>query len=142
MSVLPGSEYPIPVGLTVRPRLDTLFGARASHRAIPFVCNAGTQVEHIEIAFAEGLPLPLLPDDVQVHTKWFKYRADYRLENRTLKITREFISTVTSQVCPAAVEAEIVSPMKVIDDDLARKLKFGTALAARDRPQDAARAVP
>ena len=87
-------------------------GTRNAARKLPFICLAGTQVEEIELAFADGLPLPQKIDGRRVDTKSFAYSTEYRLENRTLKVRREFVSRVPGQVCAADLEAEIAQPMR------------------------------
>jgi hypothetical protein len=44
-------------------------------RQLPFTCFAGTQVEEIDITFADGLTLPLTIDGRRIETKSFVYTA-------------------------------------------------------------------
>jgi hypothetical protein len=89
-----------------------VFGQLLPARKQPFVCLAGKQVEEIELTFAEGLPLPQKIDDRRIETTSFVYTADYRLEDRRLKVRREFVSRVPGQVCAAEVETEIAKPLR------------------------------
>jgi hypothetical protein len=63
-------------------------------RRQPFVCLAGRQVEEIELAFAEGVPLPQKIDGRRIENRNFVYTSDYQLEGRALKVRREFVSRV------------------------------------------------
>jgi hypothetical protein len=113
VNVKPSADLAVPAGLTVLSGPgDFLFGTRVPGRRLPFTCFAATQIEEIEIAFAEGVPLPRTFDSRRIETKSFVYDAGYRLEGRTLKIRREFVSRTPGQVCAPEVEAEIAGPMR------------------------------
>src|SRR5262249_3715470 len=80
------ARYFVPSGLGIQARPgDHLLGTRIPARKLPFICLAGTQVEEIDVTFADGLPLPQKIDGRRIETKSFTYTADYRLEGRTLK---------------------------------------------------------
>jgi hypothetical protein len=113
VSVKPAANFAVPPGLGVLARPgDYLLGTtRVPGRRAPFTCFAGTQVEEIDLAFADGVPLPVNIDGRRIETKSFVYTAGYRLEGRTLKIRREFVSRVPGQVCAPDVEAEIAAPL-------------------------------
>jgi hypothetical protein len=115
----PGGRTVIPYGmpLTARPG-NFLLGARFSGRRSPFVCYAGTQIEDIDAKFAPGLPLPVPLRPTSIDNPYFSYRSTYRLEDRALKIHREFISRVAAQVCPAEVEAQIAADMETVRIDV------------------------
>jgi transglutaminase-like putative cysteine protease len=102
---------PTGLGILVRPG-DFVLATRIPGRKLPFICLAATQVEEIELAFAEGLPLPQKIDDRRVDSKSFSYHSEYKLEDRTLKVRREFVSHVSGQVCPPELEAEVGQPMR------------------------------
>ena len=76
--------------------------------------------------------------DRTIENRWFTYASTYRIEDRTLKIRREFVSRVPRQVCGPEVEAEIVRPMKVVAADVAARMRFAavTSSTVPDQPVD------
>lgn len=130
LDTAPPAAPPIPVGLglLVRPGLFLLAG-RAAERRHPFSCFAGRQEEVVEIAFAEGLPLPRRIEDHRVETLSFTYSLTTRLEDRVLTVRREFVSRVPRQVCPPELAAELTAPMDRIRADDTLRLNFVTAPA-------------
>jgi transglutaminase-like putative cysteine protease len=124
----PGGNVAIPVGpgLQGRPGGELLLGPVLPGRKQPFTCFAGTQVEEIELTFADGLPLPKAIDGRRIETRSFVYSADYRLEDRILKVRREFVSRVPGQVCAPDVAADIAQPLR----DVAASNKTQMAFAA------------
>ncbi len=108
---------------------------------MPFVCSAGRQIEDIEVSFADGLPLPQAPKGIKIDKPHFIYTSDYLIENRTLKIRREFESRVAGQVCAPEAEAAISDSLKAIQADVAIGMTIPKAEAsvepskrAADRP--------
>jgi hypothetical protein len=119
----PGPQV-IPVGLATRGRPGSfLFGARHPDRTSPFVCFAGRQVEEIDIEFADGLPLPVVAKDRTIKTGVFTYTSDAKLEGRTLRIRREFVSRVAGQVCAAELEAELAPALKTVSTNVQSRLQ-------------------
>ena len=115
----PGERVAIPFGLpqVLRPG-NFLLGTRLYGRKSAFVCYAGTQIEDIDARFAPGLALPVLPRPTNIDNPSFTYHSIFRLEDRTLKIHREFVSRVAGQSCPAAVEAQIADDMNTVRIDV------------------------
>ena len=134
----PGMSVTVPRGTDVfspgRPG-ELLFGARLQGRTMPFMCSAGRQIEDIEVSFADGLPLPLPPKGIKIERPLLAYTSDYRVENRTLKIHREFESRVSGEVCDPQVEAAIADPLRAVQADLATVMSFPTATAKIDLPK-------
>jgi hypothetical protein len=125
MTIKPSMNFAIPVGLGIQARPgDYVLGPLLPGRKLPFTCLAATQVEEIELIFAEGVPLPQKIDDRRIETKSFVYTAEYRLENRSLKVRREFVSRVLGQVCAAEVEAEIAQPLRDVFASNATRMAF------------------
>jgi hypothetical protein len=93
-----GGRATIPYGmpLMVRPG-NFLLGRRLSGRKSAFVCYAGRQIEDIDVTFdqAFAMPIPLIPRTIDNPT--FSYHSTFKVENRTLKIHREFVSRVARQ---------------------------------------------
>jgi hypothetical protein len=104
--------------------IEGYFGARYENRQFPFFCSAGRNTQQIEITFDEGLPLPKPLKGLSIKTAVFSSNSTYRLENRTLKVTREFVSFVPSQICPPALEAVIAEPLKAVTKDLETEITF------------------
>jgi tetratricopeptide (TPR) repeat protein len=147
-----GRDIPFPIGLMTRVRPGNyLLGPRVDGRQHPFVCLAGRQIEEIELTFAAGLALPAVPRGGTIQNSRFSYEAQYRLEGRTLKVRREFVSKVAGQVCAPEVEAEAVGVLKAVWADLNTKIRMpaaagapiasnersaasGTAVASNERP--------
>jgi transglutaminase-like putative cysteine protease len=117
VSIKPSADLAIPFGLGVLSRPgESALGSPLPVRKTPFVCIATTQVEEIELTFAEGLPLPEKIEGRRIETKSFVYTADYKLDGRTLKVRREFVSRVPGQVCTPEVAAEIAQPLRDVSD--------------------------
>jgi transglutaminase-like putative cysteine protease len=121
----PAANYAIPTGLSVKVRPGGfLLNARLPGRKLPFVCYAGRQIEEIDLTFAEGLPLPKTLNSRKIENHVFTYTADSRIEDRTLKIRREFVSHVPSQVCGPEVEALIAGPMQDVTANVQARMSF------------------
>src|SRR5262249_27861377 len=143
MAVAAGGSSVIPYGLSMKGRPSgALLGDRYDGRQLPFVCYAGRQVEEIELSFADGLPLPQTIPNRTIDKRWFSYTAEYRLEDRTLKIRREFVSHVPSQVCSPEVEAQISRPLKEVRADIATRLHFGPGVETVHGDQSGTRQAP
>jgi hypothetical protein len=142
LATAPPAAPPIPAGLAllVRPGLFLLAG-RAAERRHPFSCFAGRQEEVVEIAFAEGLPVPRRIADHRVETMSFAYSLTSRLEDRVLTVRREFVSRVPRQVCPPELAAELTAPMDRIRADDNLRLSF-VAAPARSAAAPPAPAAP
>jgi len=107
------------------------FGARLADRKTNFPCFAAKQVEKIEIEFAEGLPLPKPFTEVNIGNRHFAYTSISHIEGRTLKIRREFVSTVVSQQCTPEIEADIGEPLQRVVRNLKARMKFANERADR-----------
>jgi transglutaminase-like putative cysteine protease len=131
MTFKPNANVAIPVGpgLEGRPG-DYLLGAVLPGRRQPFSCYAGTQIEEIDVTFAEGLPLPKKIDDRRIETASFVYTAGYRLDGRTFKIRREFVSRVPGQVCAPEIAAGIAQPLRDVAASNGTKMTFAAVTAA------------
>jgi hypothetical protein len=115
----PGGIASIPVGmpLTLRPG-NFLLGTRLSGRKSAFVCFAGTQTEDIEATFDPALPLPSPLPPSSIDNPIFSYRSTFKVEDRTLKIHREFVSRVPKQLCPPETEAQITTDLVRVRTDV------------------------
>ena len=121
----PTATYAIPTGLSVKVRPGGfLLNARLPGRKLPFMCYAGRQIEEIELTFAEGLPLPRALNPRKIETRVFTYTSDSRIEDRTLKIRREFAAHVPGQVCGPEVEALITAPMQDVMANVQARMSF------------------
>jgi len=141
-----GRDVPVPVGLMTRVRPGMyLFGPRLEGRKHPFVCLAGRQIEEIDLTFTAGLALPSVPQGRTIESSRFSYVAQYRLEGRTLKVRREFLSKVAGQVCAPDVEAEVARALNGVVADLNTKIRIpaasGTPVAGNNRPSASGAAV-
>jgi hypothetical protein len=118
----------IPVGMPflVRPG-NHLFGARLSGRQSAFACLAGSQSEDIDAIFDPALPMPSPLAAVSIDNTFFTYRSTYRIEDRTLKIHREFVSRVWRQVCLPETEAQITADLNKVRADVYSGYRFGVA---------------
>ena len=141
--VKPPLSFILPSGLGVQARPgEYVLGQRVPGRKLPFVCLAGTQVEEIELTFADGLALPQKINDRRIETKTFVYIAEHRLEGRTLKVRHEFVSRVPGQVCPAELEAEIAQPMQPVAADHLTRITFAASPAPAPGPAPKTTAAP
>jgi hypothetical protein len=143
--VAPSTSLPIPAGLGLNRPGEFLLGRRYQNRTVPFVCLAGRQVEEVEIAFANGLPLPAPIADGKIENATFTYTAQHKLEGRILKIRREFTSRVAGQVCAPEIEAAITAPLKEVKNSLAARMMFKAEPASPPAvmaPAPPAKAIP
>jgi Domain of Unknown Function with PDB structure (DUF3857)/Transglutaminase-like superfamily len=124
----------IPVGMpfSVRPG-NFLFGARLSGRQYAFACLAGSQSEDIDAIFDPALPMPIAVTGLSIDNAFFSYRSSYRIDNRTLKIHREFVSLVSRQACPPESEAQIAADLGKVRADVSGAYRFSAA-ATPPRP--------
>ena len=130
----PAGIATIPVGMPFSVRLGNyLLGARLSGRQSAFACLAGSQSEDIDAIFDPALPMPSPLTAVSIDNAFFTYRSTYRIENRTLKIHREFVSRVSRQVCPPEAEAQITADLNKVRADVYSGYRFG----APSRPVEA-----
>ena len=138
----------VPYGMPLVNRPGSfLLGPRVNGRQSPFQCFAGRQTEDIETTFAPGLPMPTRIDSGTIDNPAFIYRVSYKIEGRTLKLRREFISRVSSQSCPAELEARIAKEMNVVAGNVRNVFDFTAPVASQEPPKtqqsiDVARVVP
>jgi hypothetical protein len=115
-----------PFGLPVHARPGTaLLGPRRAERTEPFVCLAGRQIEEIEIIFAAELALPRRQPPRSVDGPGVLFRASQTLEDRTLRIRREFTSSVPGQVCEPGIEPELADAQEEILEHVGVMMQFG-----------------
>ena len=115
----PGGRAAIPVGmpLTVRPG-GFLLGGFPNNRTLAYACYAGTQTEDIEATFEGSQPMPVAPAAVAIENEGFAYHATYKIEGRTFKIHREFISLVKRQTCEPEFESRLMGAITAVRRDV------------------------
>jgi hypothetical protein len=112
----PGQRAVLPVGLPLAARPgEFLFPGPFTGRKTAFLCFAGHEIEDIDVTFDQALPLPVPVAPTAINNAHFNFQASFRIEGRTLRIHREFISHVAHQVCPAEVDAAIASDMRSVN---------------------------
>jgi hypothetical protein len=142
-------SIPVPTGLALMPRAGTAFlGSRHAGRTRAFLCLSGRQVEEIEVTVAEGLPLPKPAGNRRIANSILQYSSSWQLHDRTLKIRREFIVHVPSQVCASEREPQIAAAMQVVAADLKARIVFqepappATPVSQQPKPERQAAADP
>jgi hypothetical protein len=131
----------MPVGLPILARPGTyLLSARKADRRDAFVCLGGRQIEEIDITFAPELAMPRRPNARTVETKAFTYKATYTIDDRVMKVRREFTSRVAGQVCSADIEKDLAEPAKTTLASIISPMIFGNA--GENPPGDYAKAAP
>jgi hypothetical protein len=116
-----------------------LLGSRLNGRRSPFVCYAGRQTEDIEARFDPGLPLPVPLAPVAIDNPTFSFRSAVKVEERTLKIHREFVSRVEQQVCPPDLEAKIAADLNTVRVNVFSSFGFGASQpTAASKPAEVA----
>jgi hypothetical protein len=141
-----------PVNTLARTASTALLVSLLLPAAIPFSNGAG----HAQAQRAEQqvqLPLHLVlhepphcagqphrdPDLVEsgtLDTPAFVYRASYKIEGRTLKIHREFISRVGSQSCPADLEPRIAKEMSIVGGNVRNVFEFAAPVVTPQPRKD------
>src|SRR5262249_14172386 len=97
---------------------------------------AGRQTEDIDATFDPALPLPVPLVARSIDRPAFSYRSTYKVEGRTLKIHREFVSRVPGQSCPAELEAQIAGDMNIVRTNTYSAFAFaGVGAAAPSAPK-------
>jgi hypothetical protein len=130
----PAGIATVPVGMPFSVRLGNyLLGARLSGRQSAFACLAGSQSEDVDAIFDPALPMPTPLTAVSIDNAFFTYRSTYRIENRTLKIHREFVSRVSRQVCAPEAEAQITADLNKVRADVYSGYRFGV-VTPQSRP--------
>src|SRR5262249_26407238 len=127
-------KAPAPYGRANIPRVMPLtvwpgglfLGSRLNGRKFAFVCYAGSQAEDIEATFDPALPLPLPLGPITIDNPTFSYRSTMKVEGRTLKMHREFVSRVERQVCPPDLEAKIAPDLNTFRLNLFPPFPFRT----------------
>ena len=74
------------------------------------------------------MPVPLGP--LTIDNPAFTYRATFRIEGRTLKMHREFVSRVSGQVCAPELEARIADDMKAARGNVNASYAFAVVQSA------------
>jgi hypothetical protein len=122
-----GALASIPIGmqLTVRPG-NFLLGTLSNNRKMPFMCFAGRQIEDIDATYDQGLPMPVAPGPITINNAAFSYRANFKVESRTLKIHREFESHVAHQVCEPGLESHILGDINAVRGNVNTNYVFRT----------------
>lgn len=125
---LTGAEpFTPPSGLRLLGRPGSfLVGTHDPVRRRPFPCNAGRQVERIELKLPPGVRPLRLPAGKEWTTPIARYRAAYGYADGKITIDREFVSSPDGQVCEAERSAD---PKKLLDN-VRRDLRTAISLAS------------
>src|SRR5262249_20982146 len=130
-----GARFVIPYGMLLMARPGNfLLGSRLSGRKSPFVCYAGRQTEDIDATFDPALPMPIPLADLTIENSVLRYRSTFKVEGRTLKMHREFISRVTRQSCPPVLEAQMAGDMDAVRVNVNSTYSFNIREAFRVLP--------
>jgi hypothetical protein len=138
----PGGRAIIPVGmpLTLRPG-NFLLGAFPNNRTLSYACYAGTQSEEIEATFEGSQPMPVPPSPVTIENEGFAYHAIYKVEGRTFKIHRQFISRVSRQTCEPEFESRLIGAINAVRRDVNTTYAFQRSATAAATPAATAPAI-
>ncbi len=138
-----GARAAIPIGmpLTVRPG-NFLLGALPNNRTRTFACYAGREIEDVEATFDAALPMPLVPAPVTIDNQGFSYRATYRIDGRTLKVHREFVSLVGHQTCEPEFESRIAADIGAVRRDVNTTFAFQRPATAAVPPAATSTVAP
>jgi hypothetical protein len=93
---------------------NALLGTRLNGRKSAFICYAARQTEDIDATFDQSLPMPVALAAQSIDNPAFTYRATFKIEGRTLRMHREFVSHVAGQVCAPELEALIAGDMNAV----------------------------
>ncbi len=128
----PGSRAAVPFGLpqVARPG-NFLLGTRLNGRKSAFICYTGRQTEDIDATFDQAFPMPVALAPITIDNPAFAYRATFRVEGRTLKMHREFVSRVAGQVCAPELEAQIAGDMNAVRVNVNSSYAFRSAQTAQ-----------
>jgi hypothetical protein len=127
-----GGRATISFGLpqVVRPG-NFLLGNRLNGRKSAFICFAGRQTGDIDATFDQSLPMPIPLTPLTIDNPAFTYLANFRIEGRTLRMHREFVSRVAGQVCAPELEAQISSDMNAVRINVFSSYSFRSVQGAQ-----------
>ena len=91
-------------------------------------------MEELELSFADDLPPQKPFTNRRLERKLYTYTSEYKLEGRTLRLKREFVSRVPSQVCDASIEEQLAKDLATIGGSLKTGLMFEKAAPAAQTP--------
>jgi uncharacterized protein DUF3857/transglutaminase superfamily protein len=135
------AAIPNGTSITVRPG-NFLLGTLPGNRKSDFACYAGRMIEEIDATFDPALPMPVAPSPVKINNAAFSYTATFKIEGRTLKVHREFISHVAHQTCQPKLEAAIARDMNTVRGNLEVTYVFHRSEPAETEVAAAAPATP
>lgn len=82
-------------------------------RRYPFSCGSNRNIEHIEIAFPNGVKVSRIPKGESVRTSDQAYRSTYKLVGNKLYASREMTTDVHADVCkPSSARTNELTIMK------------------------------
>src|SRR5205807_1864776 len=87
-----------------------------------------------EATFDPALPLPSPLPPSSVDNPIFTYRSTFKVEGRTLKIHREFVSRVAKQFCPPETETQITADWARVRSDVNSAYRFPAAVTPAPTP--------
>jgi len=102
-----GQAMPVPGAIAVNPLFSTTapvmrFASQANMQVDetrPVVCTSGSSQEEYEIEFASPLQLAAVPPDVDMKGSAFSYRASYKRDGNTLRVTRVLEDLTPGPLC-------------------------------------------
>jgi hypothetical protein len=98
----------------------------ANHRTQDFFCDAGSYSVEIEIRLPQSVHLAQAPKNVSIESTMATFFATYTVDDqsKTIKITRNFISKVTTHVCSEEVARDFEKVVLAADRDARVSLHF------------------
>ena len=97
---LPGpSAFTIPNGLTPGYIKTSAKERPFKNRRYPYVCGSDRHIEYIELNLPNNVRVTRVPDGRTAEIGAQYYKSSYRLEGRTLKVTRELSEEIRKDFC-------------------------------------------
>ncbi|HZX77693.1 DUF3857 domain-containing transglutaminase family protein [Lysobacter sp.] len=117
-----GQAMPVPGAIALAPLFSTAapvmrFASQANmevDETRPVVCGSGSSQEDYEIEFAPPLQLAAIPSDVELKGRAFSYRATYKRDGNTLRVSRVLEDLTPGPLCQPEYNQEYKDFMRKV----------------------------
>lgn len=127
-----GQVIPVPGAMALSPLFSTAapvmrFASQANMKvddARPSTCSSGSSHEEYEIEFASPLQLAAVPPDVDMKGSAFSYRASYKRDGNTLRVSRVLEDLTPGPLCEPGYNREYQAFMQKVLSNLRAQVVY------------------
>jgi transglutaminase-like putative cysteine protease len=121
-----GNRNPVPLGpRLVSPVWQPYLDWNKTKPTQPFVCQAATYQQLIDLRFPEGKSISNLPAQVTISKPMATYEASYQSTDQGLHISRRLVIAVPHQSCSSAQAGDIAPVIEAAVKDFGWHPQFG-----------------